>query len=186
MFVSTCNNSIKICKYLHLQKMISDLETAILNLNHYLQDRDKWESLLIDRYPPTIHRLSLKIGDNRTLLLHKLFNCQGQKAFMHSHSWSLACKVVEGGYEMGVGFSNDRNIVPQATFTSIVKPGDVYEITNSNTWHYTKCAPETSHSYSIMIIGPRERERKALNNSRLTESQRNEVFDYFDNYNLIK
>jgi len=160
--------------------MIAELKDEIKNLPQYLSQPEKWTSLLIDKYPPVIHRLQYKISDTRSLLLHKLYNCEGEHALMHSHSWPLAVKVIEGGYEMGVGFSNDRSQVPVPVFTSFVKPGDYYEMINSKCWHYTKCSDEVKYSYSILLIGPRERERLAQNNDPLSEEQIKELFDYFN------
>jgi hypothetical protein len=108
--------------------MIQELENLISYLPFLLEDEDKLDSLLIEKYPPVIHRLSLRLTDNRTLILHKLFHCAGQHALMHSHSWPFALKVIEGGYEMGMGFSADRNQPPQATYKTLVKPGDTYEM----------------------------------------------------------
>jgi hypothetical protein len=161
--------------------MIEELENLISYLPFFLQDEAKWDSLLIDKYPPVIYRLSLKLTDDRTLILHKLFNCEGQQALMHSHSWPFAIKVVEGGYGMGVGFSSDRNHPPQALYKQMIKSGDTYEMNSSDVWHYTKPLKHTEASYSIMLVGNRWRERFAQNNDPLTDQQRREVFDYFNN-----
>lgn len=163
--------------------MIQELQDEIIRLPEYLSQRDKWQSLLINKYPPVIHRLSYKISEHRTLLLHKLHNCQGDHALMHSHSWPFACFVVAGGYEMGVGYSLDRNAVPQATFTCFVKPGDVYEMLDCQMYHYTKPLIQTEASYSILLIGPRTRERQAVNNDPLTQEQETELFNYFTSWN---
>ena len=163
--------------------MIQELEQIIAHkLTDLLQQAEKWDSLLIDHFPPVIHRLSYKLSGTRTLVLHKMHNCEGSKALLHSHSWPLAVKIVEGGYEMGIGQSEpdqDRDCAPIKLTESLVKPGDVYEMLDSRQWHYTKCLPETKYSYSIMLIGPRRRPRKALNNNPLSEEQRKSLFDYF-------
>lgn len=103
----------------------------------------------------------------------------GELWLMHSHSWSCAIKVVQGGYQMGIGYSSDRNVVPSPIYSCNVQPGNIYEITSPNIWHYTKCLPSVKYSYSIMLIGPRMRDRKALNNEPLNEQQKEELFDYF-------
>lgn len=160
--------------------MLSELDECLKELPKLLQDRDKWESLLIDLYPPVIHRLFLKLSDDRTIVLHKIFPCDpGEKSLMHSHSWPFVVKIIEGGYEMGVGFSKDRKDPPPAIYTTRVKPDDIYEMTSSDVWHYTK-ALNNHPSYSVMLIGKRWRERLAQNNDPLSIDQRNELFDYFD------
>ena len=162
--------------------MIQELEDIIANqLPTLLKEPEKWDSLLIDHFPPVIHRLAYRLSDTRTLFLHKMHNCERSKALLHSHSWALAVKVIEGGYEMGMGESENRDCAPTELKETIVKPGDVYEMLDSRQWHYTKCLPETKYSYSIMLIGPRTRERKALNNDPLSLEQRHSLFDYFKN-----
>lgn len=143
-----------------------------------LNSESCWDSLIIEAFPPVIHRLSYKIDENLTIFLHKLFNTNGQKALMHSHSWDFAIKVLKGGYEMGVGFSNDRNIIPEANYVSYVKDGDIYSMTDEKIFHYTKPILNDV-SYSIMVVGPRKRERKALNNNKLTKDQVKKLIEEF-------
>jgi hypothetical protein len=162
--------------------MIKELENLLPSIPLLLENEEAWGTLLINKYPPTIHRAFLKLSDDRILLLHKLFNTQHEHALMHSHSWPFACKVIMGGYEMGVGFSEDRNQPPQSVFTSVIKTGDIYEMLSPDVWHYTKPAENTEYSYSIMLIGKRCRERKAENNSPLFTTQKNELFSWFKAY----
>lgn len=167
-------------------KLAQELEFYVENLSVYLQDRAGWSSLSIDKYPPVIHRLSYTINSERTLLLHKLHHCQNEKAYMHSHSWPFAVKVIEGGYEMGVGYSTDRAVVPDATFSCIVKPGDIYQMQDMNMWHYTKPLGDCQASYSIMLLGPRRRERLAQNNDPLSNEQIEQLFAYFDGITTVE
>lgn len=157
--------------------MIKELEALLPEIPNLIKNQE-WDTLLINKYPPVIHRLSLKISEHRTLLLHKLFNTEDELALMHSHSWSFACKVLQGGYEMGVGFSSDRSVVPRALMTSMVNSGDIYEMTSPDIWHYTKPL-ENKVSYSVLLIGDRCRERKAENNSPLSLFQKQECIDWF-------
>jgi hypothetical protein len=160
--------------------MTNELNALLPKLPELLKDQSKWESLLIDKYPPTIYRLSLKLSDDHTLILHKLFSDPNEPAYIHSHSWPFAIKIIEGCYEMGVGFSADRSITPPIIYKTMIKAGDTYEMTSSDVWHYTQ--PLTNQpSYSIMLVGKRWRERLAQNNSPLSDDQRKQVFDYFIN-----
>lgn len=161
--------------------MIGELKKILPSLPELLKS-DKWNTLLINKYPPIIYRLSLRLSDSRTLLLHKLFNTEHEQAFMHSHSWSFACKVLHGEYEMGVGYSEDRNNPPQSTFTSFVKAGDYYEILSPNVWHYTKPTKHTEYSYSVMLIGERCRERKAENNLPISQLDKDNMMSWFSKY----
>jgi hypothetical protein len=161
---------------------LQTLNKEIQNLPDYLANRDGWVSLLIEKYPPVIHRLFYRINDDYSIYLHKLFNCHGERAYMHSHSWPFALKLIEGSYEMGVGYSSDRDKPPESTFKTIVLPGNVYEMITPDTWHYTKPLPGCDYSYSVMVVGNRIRPRLAQNTSPLTEQQKSELFDYFENF----
>lgn len=86
---------------------------------------------------------------------------------MHSHSWNLACAVLSGQYEHGIGFSSDWEIAPSLAFRTITKAGDIYEVTDPNLFHYTKPI-NCEETYSVMLVGPRTRPRKSLNNSKLS------------------
>lgn len=97
---------------------------------------------------------------------------------MHSHSWAFALKIIEGGYEMGLGFSASQDIAPEAILTICLQAGDMYEMTSSDVWHYTKCI-EHVESWSVMLVGPRWRKRKSVNNELLNEMEQAEMFNYF-------
>lgn len=102
---------------MHMDRVsLLELEQEITRLGDYLQDQTRWQSLLIEKYPPVIHRLSFLLSPTRTLVLHRLFSCPGAHAHMHSHSWPFALKVIEGGYEMGVGFSSQRDVTPSPVY----------------------------------------------------------------------
>jgi hypothetical protein len=161
--------------------MINELEDILSSIPKLLLN-NKLDTLLINKYPPIIHRISIKISDNRTLFLHKLFNTEEKKALMHSHSWNFACKVLQGKYEMGIGFSSDRNKPPASIYTSFVKAGDIYEMTSPNIWHYTKPTSDTAYSYSVMLIGERYRERRAENNEKLSIKDKQELVSWFLNF----
>lgn len=159
--------------------MLAQLAEIENQLPELLSNRSKWQSLKIDKYPPVIHRLYLPLENGNTILLHRLFNCNGQHAYLHSHSWPFAIKVLEGGYEMGIGFSKDRDIPPDTAATVFIKAGDTYQITSPDVWHYTK--PLTNEeSWSIMLIGPRWRHRKAQNNEPLSAAEIDSMFEYYN------
>ena len=157
--------------------MIKELNSLLPTIPNLIRNNN-WNTLLINKYPPIIHRLSLKISENRTILLHKLFNTEDELALMHSHSWAFACKVLQGGYEMGIGFSQNRDIPPKPIMTSMIKSGDIYEMTSPDVWHYTKPL-ENKISYSVLLIGDRCRERKAENNSPLSSIQKEDCVSWF-------
>lgn len=101
---------------------------------------------------------------------------------MHSHSWNFACKVLDGEYEMGVGFSENRNEPPIPIFTSFIKAGDTYEMLSPNIWHYTKPLKHIDCTHSIMLIGSRIRDRQAQNNEKLFDKDKSETLNWFKDY----
>ncbi len=161
--------------------MIDELKQLLPQIPLLIKLRQDWQSLLINKYLPIIHRLSLKISDNRALLLQKVFNTNDKKAYMHSHSWKLACYLYDGEYEMGVGYSEDRNKTPETIFTSFVKSGDIYEILSPDLWHYTKPIKNIECTHSAMLIGERYRERRSENNLPLSEIQKQSMFKWYLN-----
>lgn len=65
--------------------MIQELELLIPKVKTLIQDKNNWNSLLINKYPPIIHRLSYKINQDRTLLLYKLYNCENSQPLIKSY-----------------------------------------------------------------------------------------------------
>lgn len=161
-------------------KMIEKLKNHLKDIPLLLRSNN-WDSVLIENYPPVIYRLSTKIDNENSIYLHKIHHTN-ENPYIHSHSWPFACYVLEGGYEMGIGFSTERNKIPEIISKIIIKPKQFYEITSSNLFHYTK-AFESKPSYSIMLVGKRWRERESKNNKKLNEEQLKEMFSYF---NLLK
>lgn len=156
--------------------MLQELLELEKKLPEFLQDETQWDSLLIDKYPPIVHRLSRKISDDRTLLLHKIY--ETDQPYMHSHSYNLAVKCIKGSYETDIGFSQDRKIIPKPIYKHFVKEGDSYEITSSDVWHTTKTLNGLP-SYSIVLIGGRQRGRLAQNIGKLEQKHINELLDFF-------
>ena len=159
--------------------LLNELNTIIEHLPSYLSKKG-WESLLITKHPPVIHRLSLQTNEDRALYLHKLHYC-GDKthAYMHSHPWPCAVHVVQGGYEMGVGFSKDLADSPDALYTTRVYAGHSYEMNSADVWHYTKPIGDT---YSIMLVGRRWRKRRAQNTEPLNWLQRDQLRTFFEEW----
>lgn len=101
-----------------------------LLLPNLLKDKNRWNSLIINKYESIIHRLYTQIDD--IILNIYMFTCKYDKHSTRSHSWHFAIYIIKGGYEMEVGFSKDRNVIPKPIYKTIIKPGDKYEITSSD------------------------------------------------------
>jgi len=124
---------------------------------------DAWESLDIDYEPPRVCRLWRQWGDFR-ILLHHIELCG--KALFHPHPWPSAVRVINGTYEMAVGFAESdwqkagRNFEgfgyegprgPLEVARIVLGKGAQYEMTDPNGWHYVK--PLFGSSLSVMVIG---------------------------------
>jgi hypothetical protein len=145
--------------------LLSQLPVAISTAKGLLTSNTLLPSLLIEKYPPTIHRVSFQLGEN-FVFLHRMFQSD-ESPYPHSHSWPFICHVLEGSYEMweGTSHTEDRLACPPLNQYQVIQAGDTYGYSSSKTWH--SVAPITSVSMSIMIVGPRWRERLAQNNRQL-------------------
>ena len=133
--------------------------------------REPDTSLKIDAAEPRIDRIGYKVKCG-WVYFHEMYPCEW--ALMHSHSWAMACLILDGGYEHGIGYSEVRNKPPATVgFITHTRPGDLYYMEPGNFWHYTRIVAQGSHpswyrSTSVCLVGKRIRERKAVNNTPLT------------------
>lgn len=109
-----------------------------------------WKSVYVDYHPPIVERLWLDINDVR-LYLHRIHTCAREEALFHPHPWPSAMRIINGEYEMGIGYSAD-NTPPAETLTKlIVTKGVAYSMEARNSWHYV--APVSPTSLSVMVTG---------------------------------
>jgi hypothetical protein len=154
------------------------------DLPNLLKDKNKWKSLNICMFEPVIHRIYINLDNGCSLFLHRIFPCLNSQPLMHSHSWPFVVHVIEGGYNMSIGFSTVRDSPPQPIFKSTVKPGDTYEMLSPDIWHTTHAI--NTDSYSIMLVGPRWRSRIALNNDPLDQFDFDHLYSYFLNWSNVR
>lgn len=163
--------------------MIDELKTLLPGLSTLLKSGcsgNRWDTQKIDKFKPVIHRLSYRISNERSLFFHKIFNCESSQAYMHSHSYPLACLVVQGEYEMGIAHSAIRDPVDLTpTVITHVSAGQMYQFTSCDMFHYTKVPVHINESWSIVLVGKRERERKSQNNGKLTAQEKEELIEFF-------
>ena len=120
-----------------------------------LQDESLWRSLLVDYHPPFVERLWTHWQDYR-VYLHRIHPCEREEALFHPHPWPSAMRVLEGEYEMAVGFGSGMDAPPIAAL--MVSRGDfLHEMTHPDSWHYVR--PLGGPTLSVMVTGkPWERE----------------------------
>jgi hypothetical protein len=156
-----------------------DVLAAVENdLPRLLLDEDGWHGLYIDYRPPTVERLWRPWGERR-VSLHRIFPCGPGEALFHPHPWPSAMRVLDGEYEMAVGYGRGEATPPVAAL--MVARGDFrYEMTDPDAWHYVR--PLRAPTLSVMVTGkpwdrPAPRSDKPL--VPLSAAQRAELFRLF-------
>ena len=136
-------------------RMLEALARAEAELPTLLQDKAGWNSLDVDYEPPRVERLwrtlsltgQLPFERPYRLYLHRIHPCS--KALYHPHPWPSAIRIVNGGYEMGVGYGSGQEPPPIAARMHLVS-GSSYEMEDIDGWHYV--LPSVPN-LSIMVTG---------------------------------
>jgi hypothetical protein len=140
--------------------VLAQLEEALPAL---LRDAGIWRSLYVDYHPPTVDRLWTPWRAYRAFL-HRIHPCEPGQALFHPHPWPSAMRVLDGAYEMAVGFGPGAAAPPVAAL--LVARGDFrYEMTHPDAWHYVR--PLGTPTLSVMVTGqpwdrPAPKSAKAL------------------------
>lgn len=128
-----------------------------VKLYDLLCDVSIWKSLDINYHPPHVERLWCQLGKYR-LYLHFIHPCRREDALFHPHPWPSAIHVIEGQYEMGMGFGPGLK-EPEVFSTILTSGGMYYEMPHRDGWHYVR---PLSVSSSVMLTGePWDREMPA-------------------------
>ena len=118
-----------------------------VKLMELLEDYSIWHSLDIDYHPPHVERLWCQLGKYR-LYLHFIHPCTREQALFHPHPWPSVIHVIEGEYEMGMGYGTEEPEI----FSTILSQGSMYyEMPHRDGWHYVR--PTKSVCSSIMLTG---------------------------------
>lgn len=108
-----------------------------------------WKSMFVDYHYPYVERLWIPWKEYR-LSLHRILPCQTNESLFHPHPWPQAVKVMQGNYEMGIGWGRGEIPPPVAT-KIVVSSGFSYEMLDPDGWHYVR--PIDVPSLSIMLTG---------------------------------
>jgi hypothetical protein len=137
--------------------MLQQLHDALVRLPAMLDDRARWDSLIINRRKPFTYRVFTQLEEGFRLCLHKFDPCFTQEAFFHPHPWPGAFVLLQGAYKMKVGYSKDdtgqrqhRLAKPDEVMEMVLNRHSMYEIINPLTWH-SVIPLETS--YTVMLNG---------------------------------
>jgi hypothetical protein len=133
-------------------EMLKVLAGYVRNLGKELGNYSQWKGLHISYEKPFVDRVYTDHSNGIRLSLHTIHPCERGEPFLHPHPWPSAIFIVEGAYEMEIGYSPDL-VFPEIVSTQILTAGSCYEMVNPNTWHSVR--PIGSHSKSIMVNGPK-------------------------------
>ena len=145
----------------------------------------EWNSLYINYHPPIVERLWRQVGEYR-VYLHRIHTCAPGQALLHPHPWPSAIRVLEGSYEMGVGYGKGTTPPPIACKMIMhIEPGSTlcYEMADPDGWHYVR--PIGGPSLSLMVTGkPWNREAPRSNDplSPMSEQQITDLLNQFKTY----
>jgi len=129
--------------------MLDLLHKAEEALPALLRERSRWQGIFIAYHPPFVERVWCSYGELR-IYLHRIFPCEKNAALLHPHPWPSAMRILDGTYEMGIGYSS-TTVPPPLACTLRLKAGSEYEMTNEHGWHYV--LPLERPSLSLMVTG---------------------------------
>ncbi len=126
--------------------VLHEIEKALPSL---LSEEGAWQSVYVDYHPPFVERVWRQVGQNR-VYLHRIHPCKKSEALFHPHPWPSAMRIVEGEYEMSVGYGKGDEAPPVAA-TIIMASGSSYEMVDPDGWHYVR--PLGKPTLSLMVTG---------------------------------
>jgi len=130
--------------------MLDRLAEVVKILLPLLDDKSKWDSLIVNRRKPFTYRVHTQLEDVR-VCLHRFDTCEEEESFFHPHPWPGAFLILSGGYRMGVGYSQSNIEKPDHVMTLDLTKWCRYEITEPMTWH---SVTPRGRTYSVMVNGP--------------------------------
>lgn len=163
--------------------MLDVLSRVEEDLPQLLRNKAPWTSVFINYHPPIVERLWLpyEAGQYR-IYLHRIHPCEQGEALFHPHPWPSAIYMLEGSYEMGIGYGAGDTPPPEAA-KLILKKGSRYEMLDPDGWHYVR--PLDEPSLSLMVTG-KPWDRKAPGSDKplpmLSVEQRQKLFKDFEFY----
>jgi hypothetical protein len=147
-----------------------------------LVQTDKWNTLLVNYYPPTVERCWIQLGNYR-LLLHFIHECKPEEALFHTHRYPSAMHILTGKYEMGLGFG-EGTVPPEKMATILFENGGYYDMTHIDGWHYVR--PIGGPCATVMLTGKMwDREETVKDYPKLgplTEQKKLIMLKWFEEY----
>jgi hypothetical protein len=150
--------------------VLKNLQDALVLLPELLNDHTLWDSLIVNRRKPITYRVFTTLPNGLRLCLHKFEPCHTHEAFSHPHPWPGAFMILQGKYQMNVGYScNGRmDSLPADVMSLILNKYSFYEIINPLTWHSVVPLEPT---YTVMVNGEPWDKSIAHNDVRTTKGK---------------
>jgi hypothetical protein len=127
-------------------KKLYEIEQVLPSL---LDDTERWESLFVNYSQPFVERV-YRNYDGLRICLHRIQNCMEGSSLFHPHPWPSAMRIIEGSYEMGIGYGTTDQMPPVAALLTLPATS-AYEMIDPNGWHWVR--PITPFSLSLMVTG---------------------------------
>lgn len=128
--------------------MLDKLELVLAALPGMLDNRERWDSLIVNRRKPHTYRIFTQWLNGSRICLHRFDTCHDHEAFEHPHPWAGAFVILSGVYRMRIGYSKDRFSTPENVTELVLPKHAMYQIDNPLTWHSVIPLEET---YTVML-----------------------------------
>ncbi len=128
--------------------MLELLDIALAELPR-LVDEPGWRGMRIDYHRPFVDRAWRPWRDCR-LSIHRIHPCAPDEALLHPHPWPSAIAILDGRYEMAIGYGAGSSGPPIAARV-VLTAGARYEMLDPDGWHSVR--PLDAPSLSIMLSG---------------------------------
>lgn len=129
-----------------MRTIIAEIERVLPQL---LANGSEWQSLDVDYEPPRVERLWRDFSGFR-VYLHRIHPCAWNGALFHPHPWPSVVKILEGSYEMDVGYG-PGDAPPPIAATLLLPAGATYEMRERDGWH--SVCPIDRPALSLMVTG---------------------------------
>lgn len=131
--------------------MLDALHAAEEELPRLLASSEGWRSFKLDHHLPLVDRM-LREHRGGKLYLHRIHPCADGVAPYHRHPWPSAMRILEGTYELAVGYGPSEQAPPVAA--RVIAGGSFeYEMTDPDAWHSVR--PIGAPVMTVMVTGPR-------------------------------
>ncbi len=148
------------------------LAETLPKLPTLLMEEGRWRSMDIRYHQPHVERLWREDPPFR-VSLHCIHPCERGQALFHPHPWPSAVLLLDGGYEMTVGYGDGENPPPVAA-RLVLRANTFYTMDDPNGWHSVR--PLDRPTYTMMVTG-RPWGRKGLRPEKPQQELSRQRFD---------